>query len=203
MVDLSLEQIGKTLVQTAENVVVNQELSVSVSIPIDSPKENNQVIAKEPILNMELNIMSTNIDWTNPDCNITEHFTVKDAIMLHSWNRLANESDGLTDEGKEKLQILCQKMEEVRQYLGCPINVHCMYRSEKYNKEAVGAIPKDVHQQFLAADIDCHPVLSIEQVKEKMEPKLEEFGIRMERHTTTWVHLDLHKPGVTGRYFTA
>jgi hypothetical protein len=143
------------------------------------------------------------INWEDSSCQITEHFTVGDAIMLHSWNRLANESDGLTDDGKAKLQVLCQKMEEVREYLGCPMNVHCTFRSQQYNKEVVGAIPNDVHAQFLAIDMDCGPNMTIQEVKDKIEPKLEEFGIRMERGTTTWVHLDLRAPGPSGRYFTA
>src|SRR5271170_4671185 len=87
---------------------------------------------------------SVSIDWSNPKCQITQHFTVEDACMLHSWNRLANETDGLTPDMKNLLIVLCKKMEEIHTFLGCSMNVHCMFRSQQYNKEVVKAIPNDV-----------------------------------------------------------
>lgn len=142
------------------------------------------------------------IDWTNASCNITDHFTVGDAITLHSWNRLANDQDGLDDDGKNKLVILCQKMEEIRTLLNCPINVHCMFRSQDYNAQVVKAIPNDVHAQFLACDFDCGEKYTIDEVHALLLPKLEELGIRMEQNTPTWIHADLH-PVVHARYFLA
>lgn len=142
------------------------------------------------------------IDWTDGTAQVTEHFTVADCITLHSWNRLANEQDGLTDDGKAKLVVLCQKMEEIREFLGCPINVHCIYRSPEYNQKVVGAIPNDVHAQFLAIDFDCNGTMTIDELHSKLEPVLEQYGIRMEQNTPTWCHLDLH-PVVHARYFLA
>lgn len=165
-------------------------IEAKIEIPIDPPAPEENTPAPE-------------IDWTNPECLVTPHFKVKDAIMLHAWNRLANDQDGLTDDGRDKLVALCNVMEQVRVYLGCPINVHCIFRSEKYNQEVVKAIPNDVHAQFLAIDFDCSPTMTIEETKEKMEQVLERFGMRMEKGTTTWVHLDLRAPGPSGRYFTA
>jgi hypothetical protein len=141
------------------------------------------------------------IDWTDSTCKITENFTVGDACTLHSWNRLANESDGFDDAAKAKIVILCKKMEEVRAFLGCSVNVHCMFRSQKYNQEVVKAIPDDVHAMSLAADFSSNS-LTIQQIKDKIEPVLESLGIRMEKGTTTWIHLDLRAPGPSGRYFT-
>jgi len=181
----------------------NPKEIVEVSIPIGNPPEainpfNEIAASKDP------NYANPAIDWTNPECKVTTHFTVSDCLMLHSWNRLANEAqDGVTDGGKAKLITLCQKMEEVRVLLGCPINVHCMYRSPDYNAQVVKAIPDDVHAQFLACDFDCGKFLTIDQVHGILEPFLEKYGIRMERNTPTWVHLDLRTPGPSGRYFTA
>jgi hypothetical protein len=140
------------------------------------------------------------IDWTNPDCQVTDHFTVNDALCLHSWNRLATEDDGAD---LSKLQVLCQKLEEVRAALGCPMNVHCMFRSKEYNIEQGILLPtgNDVHAQSLACDFDCNSTMSIQDVKDKLEPMLEQLGIRMEFGTTTWVHVDLRAPGPSGRYF--
>lgn len=139
------------------------------------------------------------IDWTNPEDQVTAHFKVRDCITLHNWNRLATEADGVDFDA---MVALCEKMEQVRDLLGCAIKVHCMFRSQDYNKEQ-GIKPDDVHSKNIAADFDCSPALSIQEVKDKLEPELENLGIRMERGTTTWVHVDTRAPGPSGRYFTA
>lgn len=138
------------------------------------------------------------IDWTNPKSQVTQHFNVADACELHMWKRLATPADGLNP---DKLIVLCQKMEQIRTYLGCPVNVHCMFRSPAYNKQ-IGAPSNDVHSQNMACDFDCLPHLTCDQVKEKLLPKLEEFGIRMENngHGASWVHIDTHSV-IFKRYF--
>jgi len=142
------------------------------------------------------------IDWTDSKCQVTDHFTVGDCLTLHSWNRLATDQDGLTDEGKDKLIVLCQKMEEIRTILGCAINVHCMFRSQDYNSQVVKAIPDDVHAQFLACDFDTNGNHTIDEIHAILEPHLESLGIRMERNTPGWCHIDLH-PVMNARYFMA
>jgi hypothetical protein len=86
--------------------------------------------------------------------------------------------------------------------LGVPINVHCMYRSPAYNLEQGILKPTgmDVHAMNMACDFDASPNLTIQQVKDILEPMLEQLGIRMERGTTTWCHIDLHPVG-NARYF--
>jgi len=141
------------------------------------------------------------MDWTNASEQVTEHFTVEDCLMLHAWNRLATEADGADF---DKLVALCQILEQVREIVGCPINVHCMFRSKAYNIAQNILLPtgNDVHAMCLAVDFDCGSALSIQEVKDKLEPLLAQLGIRMERGTTTWVHLDTHSVGPSGRYFT-
>jgi hypothetical protein len=142
------------------------------------------------------------IDWTDATSQVTEHFTVGDCLTLHAWDRLANEADGVTDEGKAALIVLCQKMEEIRAILDCPINVHCMFRSQDYNAQVVKAIPDDVHAQFLAVDFDCGEIHTIDEIHAILEPQLEALGIRMEQNTPGWCHIDLH-PVIHARYFLA
>lgn len=168
----------------------------TVSIPFDgaaqeTPKEQTPEIGVRPF-----------IDWACATSNITDHFLVGDCIALHAWNRLATEEDGLTEDGRQKLIVLCVKMEEIRAFLNCSINVHCMFRSQDYNAKVVKAIPNDVHAQMLAVDFDCNGHYTIDELHTKLEPELEKFGMRMERNTPTWVHLDLH-PVVNARYFNA
>lgn len=139
------------------------------------------------------------LDWTKPQDQVTEHFTVSDALMLHSWNRLATEADGASF---DQLQNLCNKLEEVRSLLGCPMNVHCMFRSQDYNASQNIKPLADVHSMSLACDFDCNATMSIDDVKNLLLPQLESLGIRLEKGTASWVHVDLRIPGPSGRYFT-
>jgi hypothetical protein len=137
------------------------------------------------------------IDWSDPECLITPNFKVKEALTLHRWNRLATKEDGFVE---ADIIETCQMMEKIREYLGCSINVHCMFRSQKYNLE-IGAPKMDVHFLSMACDFDCNPIMTCDEVKEKLLPKLEEFNIRIEKGTTNWVHCDWRMPGPSGRYF--
>jgi hypothetical protein len=139
-------------------------------------------------------------DWTNANDSVTEHFTVSDALMLHNWTRLGTEMDGANFDA---LQTLCNKLEEVRTLLGCPMNVHCMFRSKAYNIEQSILLPTgaDVHSMSVACDFDCNETMSIQAVKDLLEPQLDSLGIRMEFGTQSWVHVDLHGVGPSGRYF--
>jgi hypothetical protein len=140
-------------------------------------------------------------DWTNPQDQVTDHFSVNDCLMLHNWNRLATEDDGADF---DKLTALCQVLEQVRAILGVPMNVHCMFRSTQYNLEQNILPPTglDVHAMCEAVDLDCNNNLTIQQVKDLLEPQLENLGLRMEKGTIGWIHLDVHSVGPSGRYFT-
>jgi uncharacterized protein (DUF983 family) len=92
------------------------------------------------------------IDWTNPECMITEHFSVKEALYLPTWSRMATEADGLNDTIKQNIVNLLTIMEKVRSILGCPINVHCCFRPGLYSV-AVGGTATDVHTFGEAVDL--------------------------------------------------
>ena len=176
----------------------NGSPEVQVSIPLDSPAHEIDPLAppESPIQSSE----STGINWTDGECQVTEHFKVKDCLTLHSWGRLATEADGADF---NKLVALCSKMEQIREILNAEINVHSMFRSVAYNQSEGIRPAADVHSMSLAIDFDCNGSYSIEQVKEKIEPLLSQYGIRLEKGTVTWVHVDLHSVGPSGRYFTA
>lgn len=139
------------------------------------------------------------IDWNDEHCQVTEHFTVKDCLYLHAWQKLAAIDDEVY---LHKLAALCQKLEEIRSILDCKLNVHSMFRSEAYN-ESQGIVPHDdVHSKSLACDFDCSPSFTIDVVKNILRPRLESLNIRMEKGTTSWVHIDMRAPGPSGREFT-
>lgn len=139
------------------------------------------------------------IDWTDPEAQVSTYFKVKECLYLPTWSRLANESDGLNDDIKAHLEALCSKMDQVRDMLGCSMNVHCIYRPPAYNL-VIGAPENDVHSLGQAIDFDCMPNISCDQVRAKLVTELDKYEIRMERGTTTWIHLDIHPVGVQ-RYF--
>lgn len=138
------------------------------------------------------------IDWTNPQCKVSTNFTVGDCLTLHALNRLATEADGVD---LQKLVILCAKMEQVVAALGCKVRVHCMFRSQAYNHSQGISPMADVHSFSEACDFDANENLTIQEVKDKIEPLLDQLGLRMERGTTSWIHVDLRNPGPSGRYF--
>lgn len=141
------------------------------------------------------------IDWNDEKCQVSMHFTVKDCLFLHAWNRLANiDTEGVM---LHSLAALCQKLEEIRDILKCPIRVHSMFRSVAYNLSQNIFPSEDVHSKSLAVDFDCEPVMTIEQVKTVLRPSLESLAIRMERGTPSWVHIDIKDPGSGEREFIA
>jgi len=145
------------------------------------------------------------IDWSDPNSMVSKYFSVREMLWLPKWNRLASEQnpdDHLTDSVKSNLVALCEIMDEVREYLGTPLSVHSGFRPPAYSV-LVGGFATDVHTRGLAIDFDPNPELTIQDAKDLLEPCLEHLGIRMERGTKTWIHLDTHPPGPSGRYFTA
>ena len=173
---------------------------LDIVLPIDGPaKENPKPEQSGP----DMEYLPQDIDWTKATAMVTKHFTVAEAISLHSWNRLANEDDGLTDEIKANLIKTFEMMESIRTIIGCSINVHCGFRSVKYNEEVLKSLPHDVHAAGMAADWDANSCYTIEEAKEKIRPHLEELNIRLEGGTTTWLHNDWHAVGPSGREFKA
>jgi len=183
------QSIADFLLGLLESFAVSKRVEAQVEVPVDVPPPSTD--AKPPI------------DWTDPKCQVTDHFTVGEAITLHAWNRLADATDDLTDNTKASIVHLCQIMEEVRTILGCAINTHCIFRSVKYNQEVLKSLPNDVHSRGEAVDFDVNQTMTIDQAKEKLRPELERLGLRMEAGTKTWIHLDIHALGPSGREFTA
>lgn len=141
------------------------------------------------------------IDWTKPESQITEHFTVKDALWLPQLKRLANEEDGLNDKIKANLVDLFSRMEKVRDILGCPVAVICAYRPPVYNA-LVGGAPRSAHMEGRAVDWSPHGMCCCDRARELLLPKLAEIGLRVENlPKSVWVHCDTRIPPPGGAYF--
>lgn len=146
------------------------------------------------------------IDWSNPLFKVSNHFTVKETLWLPQWKVMHIPSD----EEKQNIISHAANMDKVRDFLGSPIIVHCWIRpvlnnpnsyqnGQDYN-ELVGGAKNSAHRMGMATDY--HVVgLDCDTVRSMLEPKLEEFNLRMEKAPgTNWVHND-SAPVINSRYF--
>jgi len=141
------------------------------------------------------------IDWTNPDCKVSNYFSVRECLWLPTWNRMATEDDGLNDDIKDSLVKLCTQMDLVRDFLGQPISVHVTYRPEEYNK-LIGGASNSAHKYGQAMDWSIVGD-NCDDLRAKLEPQLEQWNMRMEKLPgSNWVHLDIRELAPGGnRYF--
>lgn len=149
---------------------------------------------------MQLELRTNVMNWQDPLAKVTLNFTVSDCLTLHTWGRLATSCDGADF---AKLTILCNKMEQVREILGCPMIVTSVFRSPEYNKSQGINPNKDIHSFSEAMDFHCGDQYTTDEIKELLMPELEKLGIRMENNgnKSSWIHLDIHPIGQSGRFF--
>lgn len=162
--------------------------------PVPAEVQENKEITPKKEVKVEIN-------WKDPKSKISKYFTIKEAIYLPSWNRMAEEADGLNDEVKNNLIELFQKLDLVREYFNKPMNVHCAYRPEEYNKLIKGA-PKSAHKFGKACDFHISGMTCDEVRRQIMANHLlETWNFRMEwLDGSSWVHLGNDwKSGI--RYF--
>lgn len=124
---------------------------------------------------------------------ISKHFTYKEALYLPSWKRRAKKKDGFNREVLNSLKVLFEKMDLIRDHFNAPVIVHVAYRPTEYNK-LVGGAPKSSHVLGMACDFHVKGV-SCDDVRKRLLPKLEEWGLRMEDLPgSNWVHVDIKQP---------
>jgi hypothetical protein len=150
------------------------------------------------------------IDWTDPKDKISKYFTVKEAIWLDKWNRLANESDGLNDHVKSSLvHVFTTMMDPIREKINKVIYIKSAYRPKAYNV-AIGGATYSCHM-YLEPNIGAVDWWTDENddgkmdgkdcdlLKTIMRPIIVEMNIRMEDNGVgaTWIHND-NKPVPAG-----
>ena len=155
----------------------------------------------------------------NPSEKISKYFTWGEALYLPSYNRMATEADGLTQEMLDQLKVTFTWMDKVREYFGKAIKVHIAWRSVQYHQDLYKEInakkrakgqpevrvpTKSAHLDGFAVDFSVQGI-SCDEAKQRIldDNKLEEWNLRMEDNGkgAGWVHLDSKKPGPSGRFF--
>lgn len=138
---------------------------------------------------------------------ISKYFCYKHALFLPSWDRYAEEKDGLTDQVLDRLTHLFLKLDLVQDFLGAPLIIHVAYRPQAYNQK-IGGAKDSAHMALrdLEAAADFHPQkmgILAAQKRIYQEKKLEEWGMRMENlgNQPNWIHLDTRIPLPGGKRF--
>ncbi len=177
---------------------------------LKSPQQNapkNPPKSQVPETPKEEEPKKVEIDWTDPKAKISKYFTVKEALYLPSWNVLHIPSE----EEKENIVKMAEKMDLIREELKSPISIHVWIRpvlnqpdnirhGQDYNAFIKGA-KKSAHKIGQGVDWSCSGK-TCDEVRELLKGKLEEFDIRMEDiKGANWVHVDMMKPFNNVRFF--
>lgn len=147
------------------------------------------------------------VDWSDPKSKISKYFTVGEALYIPQWKCYHIPSE------EEKANILrhAQNMDKAHDALGAACVVHCWIRPKvlncptspnhggDYNALCGGA---KASRHIFGDATDYHSVgMSCDDARARLEPRLEEFGMRMEKAPgTNWVHND-SGPVISTRYF--
>lgn len=154
----------------------------------------------------------SSLDWSNPESQISAHFTVHDATYLPSWGVYHTPSD----QEKENILALAAKLELVRAYLGNnDVNVNCWirptivvcenprYNGKNYN-QLIGGAQNSAHISGMACDFTVSRI-TCDDARFLLEDQLDILQMRMEKKPgSSWVHLDIRQPAYPDgrRYFT-
>lgn len=138
---------------------------------------------------------------------VSTYFKWAECLWLPSWGAYHYPSE------QEQLNIMlhAEHMDTVRNILGLPIKIHCWLRpvlnnsnssfdGQDYNEFVHGA-KNSRHKVGLACDFDVEGK-TCDEVREILEPKLPDLGMRMEKNPgSLWVHLDTGAPPPGGSWY--
>lgn len=140
------------------------------------------------------------INWADPSSKASAFFTVREALWLPQWGRLATEADGLTDFIRGRVRVFAEgPMDRVRAHFGRPVVVHCWYRPPAYNAlPEIGGAKHSPHMSeghWSACDFHVEGI-SCDDVKRELIPLLDPWHLRMEDQGwgANWIHLDDRPP---------
>ena len=114
------------------------------------------------------------------------HFTLDELIFSQEAVR-KNIDNTPSAEIKKNLEVLMNKLEEVRTLIGKPITVSSGYRCKELNT-LIGGAANSAHIQGLAADINCSGM-----TPRDLALKIRDSHIEFDQliYEGTWVHIGL------------
>jgi len=151
------------------------------------------------------------IDWNDPAEKVSEFFTVHEALWLPSWRVYHEPSTA----DQERIVTFATRMDAVREFLDTPIIVHVWTRplearvpgskwdGHNYNAYIGSTSTKSAHIPGGAMDWHASGYGGPEKCREirsRLIPNLEEFGLRMEDIHGGWIHTDDNPVGIN-RFF--
>jgi len=131
----------------------------------------------------------------------SKYFTFHELFWLPKWNRYATKEDGINQTIITNAIMHAKKMDVIREWFQRPINIHCWYRPEEYNKQ-IGGASKSSHIKGLACDFHVGGLNCDDVRKNIVDNKLlEKLDLRCEDLPESgWVHLDSASV-ITKRFF--
>jgi len=132
----------------------------------------------------------------------SKHFRWREVLWLRTWEVHIIP----TDTQYLNMLSLIKAVENIRSILDVPMLVSSGIRPGIYNKwpkpHGVGGAFYSNHIRGKALDF-YSIILTADRIREILLPHLESLGIRMENLPgSSWVHIDNHAPGRSGRFFT-
>ena len=187
--DFSLQKESETS-KSITNEIPKSTSEVEKSLKSNEPKKTAKKTGSKKMAVFEVEPWE-NVNWAMPDAKISKYFTVREALWLNSWNKMA-----LPDaEQRKNIYRMALKMDEIREFIGVPLYITSWLRPSEYNAH-IGGSKRSYHMKGLAVDF-VSKRMSAEDMRQKLLPKLKALGIRMEdnKHIGkgNWVHVDLGK----------
>ena len=141
------------------------------------------------------------INWTDNNDKITDHFRVHEALWLPSWRIYHIPSD----EEKQQIVSLASFMEKIRELQNRPIFVHCWIRPLKVNRPGTQFHKKNYNKyvgstsrrspHIFGRAVDFHVAgfagpKKCAEIRNMILPNLQRWNIRMENIEGGWIHID-------------
>jgi len=104
----------------------------------------------------------------------TKNFTWAEALYLPRWNIHVLPPEEII----KNIENMAEKAQKVRDVLATPMLITSWYRPPEYNG-LIGGATKSWHMTGGGCDFRC-PLMSADEIRGKLKPYLEEFGLRME-----------------------
>jgi hypothetical protein len=151
------------------------------------------------------------INWSDLNENISDHFKVGEALLLPSWRVYHIPSD----KEKEEIVKTADVMEKIRALFGTGISIHCwmrplqanapgtQYHNQNYNAFVGSKSTMSAHIFGRAVDFHVNGKQGADQcaqVRQTILPHLEAWNIRMEDIGGAWIHIDTY-PVKSSRFF--